>query len=53
MQLYHVSESCGFRKNKIVSIQPIGWAKKSLKYAVLLFTCRDLSLNLTSLTRLS
>ena len=53
MQLYHVSESCGFHKNKIVSIQPIGWAKKSLKYAVLLFTCRDFSPNLTSLTRLS
>ena len=43
MQLYHVSENCGFRKNRIVSIQPIGWAKKSKKYAVLLSTYRDFS----------
>lgn len=53
MQLFHVSESCGFHKNKIVSIQPIGWAKKSLKYTVLLSTWRDFSPNPNSVTRAS
>ena len=55
MQLYHVSESCGFRENSELLVFSRLGEQKNLKdnYAVLLSTCRDFSPNLTSLTRLS